>query len=62
MIYRVMIFLQIELGFLVVGHTHEDVDQSFSCLARFLQKHDALTPAGTLYMDLLSLCVCVLIA
>lgn len=30
----------------MVGHTHEDIDQSFSCLARHLNKHDALTYEG----------------
>jgi len=38
--------LQIEMGFLMVGHTHEDIDQSFSCLSRHLQKNDALTSEG----------------
>ena len=32
-----------KFGFLVVGHTHEDIDQMFSCVARRLIKHDALT-------------------
>lgn len=30
----------------MVGHTHEDIDQSFSCLSRYLRKHDALTMPG----------------
>ena len=30
----------------MMGHTHEDVDQSFSCLSRYLRKHDALTMPG----------------
>ena len=30
----------------MVGHTHEDIDQGFSCLARHLQKTDALTVSG----------------
>jgi len=34
------------MGFLMVGHTHEDIDQSFSCLSRHLQKNDALTSEG----------------
>lgn len=37
---------QIELGFLMVGHTHEDIDQHFSCLSRYLRKHSALTLEG----------------
>ena len=31
------------MSFLVVGHTHEDIDQMFSCYARRLSKHDAKT-------------------
>ena len=38
--------LQIELGFLMVGHTHEDVDQTFSCLSRYLKKNSAVTLEG----------------
>lgn len=30
----------------MVGHTHEDIDQTFSCLSRYLTKHDALTMSG----------------
>lgn len=30
----------------MVGHTHEDIDQTFSCLSRHLQKCDALTMRG----------------
>ena len=30
----------------MVGHTHEDIDQSFSFLSRYLRKHDALTMPG----------------
>ena len=37
---------QIELGFLMVGHTHEDIDQYFSCLSRYLRKHSAETLEG----------------
>ena len=39
--------VQIELGFLMVGHTHEDIDQHFSCLSRYLRKHSAETLEGT---------------
>ena len=35
--------LQVKLGFLMVGHTHEDIDQMSSCVARRLMKHDAVT-------------------
>lgn len=41
-----MFVLQIEMGFLMVGHTHEDIDQSFSCLSRLLRKVDSLTVTG----------------
>ena len=30
----------------MVGHTHEDIDQTFSCLSRYLRKHDAVTMPG----------------
>ena len=43
----ILIVFQIELGFLMVGHTHEDIDQTFSCLSRYLRKHDAITMPGT---------------
>ena len=51
-----MIFLQIEMGFLMVGHTHEDIDQTFSCLSRHLQKCDALTMRGKVF-NIYVLCV-----
>jgi hypothetical protein len=35
------VFDEIELAFLPVGHTHEDIDQFFSCLARWLRHHNA---------------------
>jgi len=30
----------------MVGHTHEDVDQSFSLLSRYLHKNSALSMEG----------------
>jgi len=30
----------------MVGHTHEDIDQSFSVLSRFLQKKSAVSMEG----------------
>ena len=39
------------MGFLMVGHTHEDIDQSFSCLSRLLGKVDALTVEGTKFLN-----------
>lgn len=35
------LFDEVVLSFLPVGHTHEDIDQMFSCIARWLRKHDA---------------------
>lgn len=35
----------IEVGFLPVGHTHEDIDQAFSCTAERLRSNDAVTRA-----------------
>jgi hypothetical protein len=34
-----------EIAFLKVGHTHEDIDQRFSVLSKYLNIHDALTPS-----------------
>ena len=51
----------------MVGHTHKDIDKSFSCLSRLLRKVDSLTVAGTavcssdiiiLYTLMLSICTC----
>jgi hypothetical protein len=39
------VFDKIEVAFLLVGHTHEDIDQRFSVLSRHLDVHDALTPS-----------------
>jgi hypothetical protein len=36
-------FIQIKLSFLMVGHTHEDIDQTFSCFSRHLAKRNART-------------------
>ena len=30
----------------MVGHTHEDIDQTFSCMSQYLKKHDAITIPG----------------
>ncbi len=37
---------QVKLGFLPVGHTHEDIDQLFSCVSRHLKHRNALTIPG----------------
>lgn len=34
------------MGFLPVGHTHEDIDQVVSCISRYLQRHSVLTIPG----------------
>ena len=39
---------QIELGFLMVGHTHEDIDQFFSKFSQYLKNNSAHTLPGIL--------------
>jgi hypothetical protein len=38
------LFDEIYVSFLPKGHTHEDIDQMFSCIARYLRKHDCPSP------------------
>ena len=45
------------MGFLPVGHTHEDIDQLFSCISRQLKHRNALTIPGN-YSKWLQ-CTCV---
>lgn len=33
------------MSFIIVGHTHEDIDHMFSIIARYLGVHDAATLA-----------------
>jgi hypothetical protein len=40
------VFTEVILGFLPVGHTHEDIDQFFSRVALYLRKHDATSRIG----------------
>lgn len=40
------VFDKIKVSFLPVGHTHEDVDQMFSCISRALRKHSVLVPSA----------------
>jgi hypothetical protein len=40
------LFKEILTGFLMVGHTHEDIDQFFSRLAEYLRKHNATSRIG----------------
>lgn len=37
------VFDKVIVGFLPVGHTHEDIDQFFSRIAMFMRKHGAMT-------------------
>lgn len=39
------LFEEVQVSFLIVGHTHEDIDQMFSIIARYLGVHDAATLA-----------------
>ena len=43
MLIEVGMFDKIKMCFLPVGHTHEDIDQAFSRIAVYLNRHDALT-------------------
>jgi hypothetical protein len=43
---NVDVFESIEVGFLIVGHTHEDIDQRFSVLSRYLKNNEALSPSA----------------
>ena len=52
--YKVVICILIELGFLMMGHTHESIDALFGNLGKWLRKHNALTIPG------ISLCVVVI--
>ena len=38
--------LQVKVSFLIVGHTHEDIDPVFSRIKTFLVKNTLLTLAG----------------
>lgn len=38
------LFDEVYVSFLPKGHTHEDIDQMFSCIARYLRKHDCPSP------------------
>lgn len=37
------VFLEVQASFLPIGHTHADIDQSFSCTSRRLRNHDTVT-------------------
>ncbi|GBG64104.1 hypothetical protein CBR_g40552 [Chara braunii] len=38
---KMRVFSKVQLNFLLVGHTHEDIDQMFNCFSRKLAVHDA---------------------
>ena len=38
------IFAEVHAGFLMVGHTHEDIDQFFSTISSWLKKFDTICP------------------
>ena len=38
------LFRKVKTSFLYVGHTHEDIDQSFSVISRDLKRSDCLSP------------------
>lgn len=43
MLVRNLVFESVEVGFLPIGHTHEDVDQCFSSTSARLRLHNAIT-------------------
>lgn len=51
-------FAEVHFGFLIVGHTHDDIDQQFSIISSTLKEHDIdllkemlkLIQHGALYM------------
>ena len=42
----ILLYFQIYLSFLMVGHTHEDIDQVFSRVFSYLKKNSAYTVGG----------------
>ncbi|XP_077986807.1 uncharacterized protein LOC144441142 isoform X2 [Glandiceps talaboti] len=40
------IFREVQIGYLMQGHTHEDADQMFSTISRTLKKKEAMTMGG----------------
>ena len=50
------------MGFLPVGHTHEDIDQLFSCVSRYLQRHSVLTIPGYRHDAFIQVqCICMFV-
>ena len=56
------VFEEIEIGFLMKGHTHEDIDQLFSCVSRHLHKENTFTLQGKSnnHFSALYVCYCLL--
>jgi len=52
-------FQEVQLSFLIVGHTHEDIDQRFNIISNMLKRKDidsmdellSLVEKRTLYME-----------
>ena len=42
------VFKTVTVNYLIVGHTHEDIDQIFSTLSRYINNVDLYTPADML--------------
>ena len=49
---NIIIGLQVELGFLMVGHTHEDIDALFGNIGKWLKKNNALTVPGKKFLSI----------
>ena len=45
------LFKEVQVGFLMVGHTHEDIDQLFSCVSRYLDRHSAYKLPGNFFCN-----------
>ena len=41
----------------MVGHIHEDIDQNFSCLSRYLKKNSAVTLDGNNIIEFVNACL-----
>ena len=50
-------YIQVKIGFLPVGHTHEDIDQLFSCVSRHLKRRNALTVPGKCPETCVDVCI-----
>ncbi|XP_066267510.1 uncharacterized protein [Branchiostoma lanceolatum] len=50
MLVHMKIFREVQLSFLIVGHTHEDIDQMFSRIADKLRHQEAHTPEQLIHM------------